>query len=65
MAKVTFPFRVKNGGRYYASGEIVEVDDVEDAIKDGATLIPEAHKTAKEVLSENEEHQKRGKAKKT
>lgn len=64
MAKVTFPFRVKSGGKYYAPGELVEVENVDDAIMDGATPIPEEQKSVMEN-PQSEEQPKRGRTKKS
>lgn len=33
---VAYPYRVKHKGVYYAPGEAVEVDDAEEAVKNGA-----------------------------
>lgn len=33
---VKYPFRVKSGGKYYAPGEAVQVDDVAEAVEQGA-----------------------------
>lgn len=63
MMKVTFPFRVKSGGKYYAPGELVEVEDVDAAIMDGAKPIPEEQKSAKET-PQGDEQPKRGRTKK-
>lgn len=37
--KVKFPFRVKYNGAYYAPGDTVKVDDVDEAISNGAEII--------------------------
>lgn len=47
MGKVTYPYCVKYGGKYYAPNEPVEVKDVEAAVKDGAKAVPAAPETAR------------------
>lgn len=37
--KVKFPFRVKCNGEYYAPGDPVKVDDVDEAVFRGAEVI--------------------------
>lgn len=37
--KVKFPFRVKCNGEYYAPGDTVKVDDVDEAVSRGAEII--------------------------
>ena len=39
MGTVTFPFCVKSNGVYYLPGAPVEVEDVEGAVAQGATVI--------------------------
>lgn len=51
--KVKFPFRVKYNGVYYASGDTVKVDDVDEAISNGAEMISTDGK--KEDVKEGQE----------
>lgn len=57
-AIVTYPFRVKYMGRFYAPYEKITVEDAEDAVRQGAKIVeivavavppevPKAPKTAK------------------
>lgn len=39
MAVVTFPFHVKSKGRYYAPYEKITVENAEEAVKQGATIV--------------------------
>lgn len=39
---VKYPFHVKHKGNRYGPGEIVEVDDVESAVAQGAQLVQPA-----------------------
>lgn len=39
MGRVRFPFHVKANGEYYAPGETVEVEGVEEAVAQGAEVI--------------------------
>ncbi len=46
MGRVCYPFRVKANGRYYAPGEVFEVEDTASAAAQGATVVtdePEEH----------------------
>lgn len=52
--KVKFPFRVKCNGEYYAPGDTVKVDDVDDAVSRGAEIIS----TDKEKTATTDEHDK-------
>lgn len=34
-----YPFRVKSNGKYYAPGEAIQVDDVQEAVEQGAEAV--------------------------
>lgn len=39
MGAVKYPFRVKCNGTYYAPGEVIEVDNVAEAVEQGAEAV--------------------------
>lgn len=58
--RVTFPFRVKYNGKYYAPGDVVKVDDIDDAISNGAEVFGSDEKDS-ESKKDAEKHVKRQK----
>lgn len=40
MTIVTYPFRVKHNGKYYAPGEPITVDDATGYVAQGASELP-------------------------
>ena len=56
MAVVTFPFHVKSKGRYYAPSEKITVENAEEAVNQGATIV--------EVLPEDKKEPKKPKQEK-
>ena len=44
MEKITYPFHVKHGGKHYAPGEPIRVEDAQAYVKQGAVLLTEEKK---------------------
>ena len=53
MAKVKFPFRIKSEGEYYEAGEVVDVNDLDEAISIGGVVADDVA-TVEQVETEQE-----------
>lgn len=63
MAKVTFPFRVKSGGEFFNAGEVVDVNNLDEAIKAGA-MVTDKSAVADITEQPEEENPRRGRPRK-